>query len=371
MIKLRTEIDWIEIEITILGKTNLKAMRKAVAEATGVESAYAEVMGCDANSASVFRFRIHDPNKFAGVEVALMRLNQRFPFALPPTVTAVEIALDDYSKGPEQVADWYYGLSKLADDRNHRLYRDFKGSGEAIPRHRESFVRKIADGYQVGIGNKGADFYQHGYFKQTDHNKQALPEPEHRARIEVTLRGEQLPCVTLDDWANFKFEQLADYFRFRVQKDNLSDLEVMILRGQQIGKKLIRNRNGGGTRLNNRLTNADPENGRVRNALRNLSRRWKSAQPGRPAVGIACGNSGNISSSHINKHGRIDVCSNNYTSTNHSPIALDRKLTLAECAFLEGLDEQAQSPSTPNHKVQPDKLVLETAMEKIVCTRPS
>ena len=371
MKKLRAEIDWIEIEITIHGTTNLKAIRSALQGAAYLEKAYVTVMSDDHNSASTFRFRIHDPNKFAGISAVLGRLGQRFPFALPPLVSAAEIAIDDYSKGPEQVADWYYGLSKIADPKNHRLYRDGRGSGQAIPSQRDSLVRKIADGCQIAIGNKNADFYQHGYYKQTDHNKQPLPEPEHRARIEVTLRGEQLPCVTLDNWADFKFEQLGEYFRFRTPKDNLSDFQVMILEGRQIGRRGSRNRRDGGTRLNNPLTTADPDNERVRNALRNLSRRWKSAQPGRPAIGIACGNSGNVSSINANKHWRIDTCSNNYTSINLSPIALDRELTPDECAILEGLDEQAQSSSTPNHKVQPGKLVLKTAMEKIVCTQSS
>lgn len=292
---LRAEIDWIETEITIQGTTNLKAMRRALKEAACLEKAYVTVMANDPNSASIFRFRIHDPNKFADISAAIRRLEQRFPFALPPAVTAAEIAIDNYSNGPEQVADWYYGLSKVADPKNHRLYRDGKGSGQAMPIKRDSLVRKIADGYQIGIGNKNADFYQHGYYKQTDHNKQALPEPEHRARIEVTLRGEQLPSVALDNWENFKFEQLTDYFRFRTQKDNLSDFEEMILEGRQIGEKASRNRKGGGTRLNNPLTKADPENERVRNALRTLSRRWKSAHPGRPPIEFDGGNSGNIS----------------------------------------------------------------------------
>lgn len=316
---LRAEIDWINIEVAIQGTTNLKAIRRAVASATGQEKAFVDVMGEDPNSGSVFRFSIHDPNKFALVGAVLARLNQSFPFALPPTITAIEIALDDYRKGPEQVADWYYGLSVLADTRNHRLYRDFKGSGQYMPRYRDSLVRKIAEGNQIAIGNKSADIYQHGYFKQTDHNKQPLPESEHRARIEVTLRQGKLPCTTLDDWAEFPFEQLSDYFRFRSPKSNLSDFDQMIIAGRQIGEKVSRNRQGGGTRLNNPLTKADPENETVRNALRNLSRRWKSAQPGRPLKGNQCGNSGNVSSGTPRELREVEARSNNYTSTTSIP----------------------------------------------------
>lgn len=316
MMATRGEIDWIEIQISILGTTNLKAMRRAVKNATCAEKVYVEAIGSDPNSASVFSFRIHDPHKFADVRTVLARLEQTFPFALVPSVTAVEIAIDNYSKGAEQVADWYYGLSVVAHKTNHRLYRDFKGSGMAIPRRRDALIRRIADGYQIGIGDKNADLYQHAYYKQTDHNKQPLTDLEHRARIEITLRRGNLPSVTLDDWENFKFEQLAKYFRFRCPKDNLTALEKLILQGLQKGQNPISRRKGGGTRLNNRLTKADPENEQVRNALRNLSRRWRSAHPGRPVSEIQCANSGNISSTTPNKHEDIEDCSNNYASTN-------------------------------------------------------
>lgn len=335
---LRAEIDWIEIEVTIQGTTNLKAMRIAVDTALCRGKAYVEVMDDEPNSASVFRFRIHDPNKYEQMGAVLARLNQRFQFALPPTVTAVEIALDDYSVGPEQVADWYYGLSVLADAWNHRLYRDFKGSGESIPSCRDSFVRKITEGYQIAIGDKNADFYQHGYFKQTDHNMQALPEEEHRARIEVTLRGEKLPCITLDDLKDFKFERLADYFRFRIAKNNLSDFEQMIIAGRQIGERVSRNRKDGGTRLNNPLTKADPENERVRSALRNLSRRWKSALPGRPAKEITCGNSGNVSLPTPCALRDIETRSNNYTSTTLIPSGQQYQLTPEQLEILAKID---------------------------------
>ena len=363
----RAEIDWIEIEVTIEGTTNLKAMRNAVSAANGGEKAFVTVMGDDPNSASVFRFSIHDPNKFAQMGAVLGRLNQRYPFVLPPTVTAIEIAVDDYSKGPEQVADWYYGLSVLADAKNHRLYRDFKGSGQSMPRYRDSLVRKIAEGNQIGIGNKRADIYQHGYLKQTDHNKQPLPESEHRARIEITLRQGKLPCTTLDDWAAFPFEQLSDYFRFRSPKSNLSDFDQMVLAGRQIGEKVSRNRKGGGTRLHNPLTKADPENETVRNALRNLSKRWKSAQPGRPTKRNSCGNSGNVSSGVPRELRGVEACSNNYTSAFSIPSG-QQELTPDELEVLDGLEKEKNPAITANHKVLPRVLTLKVVPKEIVCT---
>jgi len=363
----RAEIDWIEIEVTIQGTTNLKAMRNAVSASTGGEKAFVTVMSDDPNSASVFRFSIHDPNKFAQMCAVLAHLDKRFPFALLPTVSAIEIAVDDYSKGPEQVADWYYGLTVLADAKNHRLYRDLKGSGQSIPSHRDSLIRKIAEGNQIAIGNKNADFYQHGYFKQTDHNKKPLPESKHRARIEITLRQGKLPCTTLENWADFPFEQLSNYFRFRTPKNNLSDFEQMILAGRQIGEKVSRNRKNGGTRLNNPLTKADPENEAVRNALRNLSRRWKSAQPGRPAKGNSCGNSGNVSSATPCESRSNAARSNNYISTTSVP-NVQQQLTPDQLEILEILEKQDNPTPTAKYKVTPQDLALKIDLKEIVCT---
>ena len=284
-IKIQTLIvvvDWVEIEISLLRSTNLKAMRSALVAVLNVRSPYAEVCSEDANSATVFRFRIQDPGKMLRVRDALERLEAIFPFAIPPTITAAEIALDDYSGGPEQVAAWYHGLTRLAAG-NGRLYHEYRGSGMAIPRHRDSLARHLRDGYQLGIGDKDGEFFQHAYYKTFDNNIDLDPS-EHRARYEIRLRGRGLPCTSLDDWDEFRFEALADWFRFRAVKDGLPSFDKMILNAHgQMGKRAPRNRREGGTRLHARGTIADPSNERIRNALRTLSRRWKSSVAGRPA----------------------------------------------------------------------------------------
>lgn len=300
--RLVAAIDWLKIEVSIARPTNLKAMRRALANILDVASPYVDVPGGDNNSATVFRFRIQDPEKMMRVRAVLARLGAIFPFALPPTVVAVEIALDNYGGGPEQVVAWYRGLGRIASD-NMRLYRNGKGSGKAIPSNQESFVRHLRDGFQIGIGDQDGDCYQHAYFKTYD-NGCDLEQSQHRARYEIRLQGSGLPCASLDDWGEFKFETLAPWFRFRGVKEGLSEFEQMVLDAQrQIGERKPRNRKEGGTRLYTKGTTAALYNEQVRNALRTLSRRWMSAERGRPKSGegriakpgqdVACGNSGN------------------------------------------------------------------------------
>lgn len=247
----------------------------------GLVNPYVNTMAGDKNSLSAFRFRIHDPEKYSRVKAFLARLDAHFLFAVSPSVTAIEIALDDVNGGPEQVLDWYRGLTKLASE-NHRLYRDFKGSGQAIPRHRESVIRKLSDGYQIGIGSKNADCFQHAYFKTND--------GPHRARYEIRLQGAGLSNSVFDDWETFRFESLSSWFRFRVPKGDLTTFEQLVIDAQtRIGERKSRNRNGGGIRLHGSDTKADPLNEKAREALRGLSRRWKSPKRGvsRPARTIA------------------------------------------------------------------------------------
>lgn len=285
---LRAVVDWLEIEITTAAPTNLKAMRSALSKLmTG--SPHAKAVEGNNNSGVIWRFRLQDPSKFAHAEAVLERLGAFFPFAAPPTIAAIEIALDDYSGGPEKVAQWYRYLTQISPDGKARLYRDFKGSGMAIPRNFDSLVRKIGDGYQIGIGDKDGDIFQHAYFKTTDDNGQKTDMEgnpiRQRARYEIRLRGQGLPCVTLDDWRSFRFEKLSHWFRFRTPKENLDAFEQMLLDARtQIGERVSRKRKGGGIRLHNGLTRADASNEDVRYALRGLSRRWKNSDVNRAEI---------------------------------------------------------------------------------------
>lgn len=149
-----------------------------------------------------------------------------------------------------------------------------------VPITATSLIRHIHEGWQLGIGNRSDDYYQHIYFKTKDKGGElALDPKDYRARIEITLQGAALPLQPLDAWEGFRFESLTDWFRFRKMKDDLTPTEKQYAdRMVQIGEKAIRNRAGGGTRLHGKMTRADVLlNDRAKGALRRLSDWWEKA----------------------------------------------------------------------------------------------
>lgn len=133
----------------------------------------------------------------------------------------------------------------------------------------------ITEGWQIGLGDKDSDCYLHAYFKTTDGGKPCQP----RARIEITLRGAKLPCSTHEEWSMFNFATLAKpYFNFRKLRPDLTPLSQLSADSNiRIGKRIIRNRRGGGTKLFNSLTSADTKlNSLARDKLRSLSDRWQA-----------------------------------------------------------------------------------------------
>lgn len=247
--------------------------------------------------ANVFRTRLYDLKSFAALQSKIASLESEVPFSRPPTVTCIEVAFDGYLKDDMQnAADASEALAELAArmvyrmanpvSENRRIYRDYKGSPEALPRHIGTLERKMGDGLNAAIGNKNDDEYQHGYVKTTDYNKRQLLAALHRARFEIRLAGAGLPNSDVGTWAGFKFESLSRYISFRREDDTASPLEQAIVSayaGRASHKKSIKRREGGGIR--HHITPADNELNRiVRQRLQTLSKRWKTAPAGRKKV---------------------------------------------------------------------------------------
>lgn len=188
--RFRAVVDWIEFEIYTATPTNFHTLRRA-----GAFSYIKAQNAGPGGSATIYRFKLHDPESWNDVLRMVSNLNAKFPFSQAPTITVIEIAFDAYSKGkasPNALAELaanYYRHMIQPVSSNRRLYRDHKGSGKAIPRQFPSLVRHVSEGWQIGIGDKKAEKYQHIYFKTVDQGGQVLPDIQHRARIEITLKG--------------------------------------------------------------------------------------------------------------------------------------------------------------------------------------
>lgn len=278
-------VDFIEIEFQIEHSRKGHTIKKY----TGLS--YVEPIHRGAGgAATIFRTRLHDPVNWRDVERRIAAIADKYPFARPATISGVELALDAYHRegtgyqaSPEAFAALIQHIYKFMSrpvSRNHRIYRDFKGSGRAIPKISDSLSRHLQDGWNIGIGNRKDPQYQHLYFKTTDRD-QVLPSHQHRARYEIRLQEASVPCSTQAGWQAFRFESLAKFFQFRIPKPDLAPiLEIAIDAQAQYGKRKVQNRKEGGTRLYPKGSQADRElNDVARAALRGLSLRWKSSTP--------------------------------------------------------------------------------------------
>jgi hypothetical protein len=230
----------------------------------------------------------------------LQRLQAKFGFASAPLVYAVEVSFDGYSKSNDiaalaELAANLFKFNASMPSLNRRFAGERKGLTVGIGGNFDYIKKRIAEGGELVVGNQTSDrngrwsadpVSQRYYLKTTDQGGKPLTGNQHRARAEVTLQGEGLPCSSLAGWAEFPFHTLTKYFRFRKYKEVTADLRALLDRSVQIGERIepgqtpgrTRLRKGGGSRLFNKQTSADIAlNGKVRDALRELSRRWSAA----------------------------------------------------------------------------------------------
>lgn len=229
---------------------------------------------------------MQDPKNWRSVAHAVEVLSRAYPLAEQPKVIGIEVTFDAYSKGASRdemvrlTAHMYKFLTDPVSD-NHRTYHDYKGSGDGISTF-EALVKELSGGRQIGIGDSVDDRYQHLYFKTTDSVREGvaapLPVEQHRARLEITLRGAALPIQTLEEWESFDFRSLTSHFNFRMLKPELNKFAGYALEkhakvtGRLTKEQKVNYRTrrefGGATMADKKL------NDHSKGALRGLSNRW-------------------------------------------------------------------------------------------------
>ena len=263
--RFRAVVDWIELEIHTRTATTAKVIYRITGSQhhifglrpdTGIRLTRAVAN----QGTTIFRLRVQDPNRWQELETIMVSISRRHDLACPPSVTAVEVALDAYSRhgdAPELAmlaAQLFEGQTNHVS-ANRRLYRDGTGSGRPVPLQRCQLVELLQGGHQIAIGNGRDDRYQHIYVKSTDTRQKQrvlLPTSEHRARTEIRLTGEGLPCHALQDWREFRFECLSakdgeGLFHYRSGCDGQTDLKALLNNLVTArAERRVRNRAGGG-----------------------------------------------------------------------------------------------------------------------------
>lgn len=344
--KFRAVVDWIEIEIHTIEPTHYDAIYRLTEAFTApIDS------GSQGKSASNFRLKIQDPSSWQAVVGVVELIKSKHTLAKPFEVVGIEVAFDAYNRNSADstenlallVANFqrfntHTNESRLAKNLGRidktRMYRMKGEKSFATPSNMQSLVRKLIEGWQIGVGDKDSDCYRHAYFKRTDGGKPCEP----RARTEVTLRGNKLPCTSHEEWSKCNFATLAKpYFSFRTLRLDLTPLDKVKAEAcTQIGKRIIRNRRDGGTKLFDSLTKADIKlNNLARDKLRDLTDRWKAQKTTRSNVVKnidACGNTGDLEVANLMN--TTNDSTSLFTTYNQLLIQLDfNKLLLDEPLF--------------------------------------
>ena len=276
--KYKATIDWIELEVTTIDTSNFHAIMK-FANSTNVEG----INPGDCGETNRFFVKFHDVTSWVSLENKIKDFNDVKPLS-EVYISGVEVSFDAYSNNNdkdelvEKTAEFYW-LLQLPSSKNRRLASNFKGSA-VQPVNHLSNIRNIMNGHTIYIGSQSDDaFSQRIYYKTKDNNK-LLPIEEHRARYELTLKGDACPFRTIEDAKAYKFCELKKWFKFRKIKDDLDSFRLMLTNAtMQLGIINIPRRIGGGVMVNAIGTQADIVLNRIAyDKLRELTKRLQKTR---------------------------------------------------------------------------------------------
>jgi hypothetical protein len=270
--KFRAVVDWLSFEI----ETTSRTKGEAIYDRFSLENYVAPLDTQPGGVASRFTVVLQDVTCWQDAEVRLACIERQFPFARPATLTGMEVSFDARARTAERqelidLAARFYQYSSFTASDNHRFGGRFKGDVRSVT----SAVRTrnmIGADRVLNVGNRTGDVTQRFYFK-TKNSKRPLPVRDHRARMELTLRGGALEIDSLASASDFDFMALAEYFRFRKPADGLDPVELVVATASpQIGQRVERRDRTRSKRQYSRMTSADLAlNGRSSTALRRLS----------------------------------------------------------------------------------------------------
>lgn len=235
--KINAVVDWVELRIKLKDPSNFDTLRRRLG--VGYVTPLDKGPG---GAATEFTLKIQDPTSWRNVHAQLEKLTHDHPLAAPPEVIGIEVALDAYSKVNDMnelqdMAKRFYRMSAFVVSDVRRAAAGYKGSGRPLLTESD-ITRALKDGFNIYVGNKTDSAVLHIYVKTTDDGGKPLPVEEWRARMEITLRGQDLPCRSLDEWENFDMSKLSKYFKFRRMKEGLNPFVEQGLKGvAQIGEK--------------------------------------------------------------------------------------------------------------------------------------
>lgn len=211
-IQIKAQVDFIDLYFEI-GKTSTRHdIKKFLTEKTGITHYISEYQ-------TGFIIRLHDMNL---INVLRRRISylRHFECKIDSLkIMEIELAIDFYHFKHRALTTALLKSIRLPSTvENLRVYKSQLGVFTPIPTTPHAMIRKLDNGYNIGINHRDAEEYWHLYVKTTDYNKQPLPKNEWRIRAEKNIKSNVLnqmdnrvtniKRVLLDGFKGLSFTQL-------------------------------------------------------------------------------------------------------------------------------------------------------------------
>lgn len=184
-IEIKPVIDFITLQFEVNKPTTRHSIKKHLTEKTGTRYYIQNDEDGIEQSGNVFTIKqVHDVRSRKDLK-AIIQCLERYGVAYGEIkVTRIEASLDFYNtKNKALLTALHKSLAYFENSINERIYKTEK-TFTPIPKTPLDLLRKLEDGYCIGVNPDGSLAYHTSYHKVTDRGLN-LPEGEHRFRTEV------------------------------------------------------------------------------------------------------------------------------------------------------------------------------------------
>lgn len=184
-IEIKPVIDFITLQFEVNKPTTRHCIKKHLTEKTGTRYYIESDKNGIEQSGNVFTIKqVHDVRSRKDLKAIIQCLERYGVTYSDIKVIRIEASLDFYNaKSKALLTALYKSLAYIEGPTNQRVYKNEKVF-TPIPKTPVNLLKKLEDGYCIGVNPDGSLAYHTSYCKTTDRGLN-LPESEHRFRTEV------------------------------------------------------------------------------------------------------------------------------------------------------------------------------------------
>ena len=296
-LQVTARVDWVEIRITLPRASQPRHIRNRMPKNWGKPPYVTAETEDISRTALSFIFRVQDPT---GPDQLLKDAQCLVQPGEPPLtdesieIIGVEVALDVAPTDRDCDTKW------LAEMLTNLLVFKARFPGGSRPlrvtppndpgfkprevRVLSQITEAVEHGWSMNAGDQDASYRMRAYAKTYDtvdgESYKTLPVDKHRARIETTLTGNEVPFKSLGEWRTFEFDSLrTKHFSWR-KRDLKSIAQWVVLLDRFFRAGRVDGRKIGTSRRNtNPNTKVDTVFGQaIKNAFEKLSRHHQKSK---------------------------------------------------------------------------------------------